>query len=412
MFTSNLKRKFHELRQSPYDFFANRKILHLNCLRHLFICPGSEPNNYTRFLTKIADYKYLASYVIAPTLLAAIYFIFIASPRYESYAKIIIKGEKTSSVSPFGMMFPEMATDMIDLTLVKEYITSYDLLQRLDDKFSLKDYYNKSDDIDYISSLKGENAQKFHKYYNKRVKISMDDTDSIMTIYYNDFSKEKPYEILNQIIELSQEYVNQVFDQIYQKEISFVEGNLNEIIEKIKEKRTILLNKQNSYSEINPKQNFIALSATLTELEAELLKERAHFSDLTSYLQKDSPQIKFADDKINNLEEQLLLQRRKLISKTSKTNKTIALELENLSMEIELLFSQYKSSLISQEKARTDMAKQLKHVIVVSTPFIPEENKYPKTFYNICLFAIINLMMFLIIRLIMSNIREHKEMTS
>ncbi|MFT7087414.1 MAG: capsular polysaccharide transport system permease protein [Rickettsiales bacterium] len=410
MLKDSFKRKFNKLIKSPDKFFADSKITFLKWVGNLFTSPNSFSGFYARFLTKSAQNKYFIGYVIVPTLLAAIYFIFIASPRYESYTKIIVKGEKTTSASPLGVMFPEMATDLIDLTLVKEYITSYDILEKLDHKFNLKEYYANNDEIDYFSSLKEKNAQIFYEYYNKRVKIIMDDTNSIMTIYYNDFSQEKSYEILTKIIELSQDYVNHVFDQIYQKELSFIGDNLDKIIEEIKEKRTVLLNKQDAYSEIDPKQNFIALSATLTELEAELLKEKASFSNLASYLQTDSPQIKFARDKIINLEEQLLVQRKKLINKNSQTNKTIALELENLTMEIELLFSQYKSSLISQEKAKTDMAKQLKHVIVVEAPFIPEIKTYPKTFYNISLFAIINLMLFFIFRLILSNIREHKEM--
>ena len=69
----------------------------------------------------------------------------------------------------------------------------------------------------------------------------------------------------------------------------------------------------------------------------------------------------------------------------------------------------YSSSLIALESARTEASRKLKQLVVVSSPQLSEDAKYPRVAYSLTNILLILLALFGLVRMIRATIREHKD---
>ena len=123
----------------------------------------------TLFVSKIKKRPF-AYFVLAPMLVCAIYWIFLASRQYQSTAEFIIKGrpveasQVVTKISKHGSKVePSMSY------LAQSYIKSRVMMRYVDSVVSLKKHYQ-SGGIDMISRLSAHSSQaKALKYFRKKV---------------------------------------------------------------------------------------------------------------------------------------------------------------------------------------------------------------------------------------------------
>ena len=78
-------------------------------------------------------------------------------------------------------------------------------------------------------------------------------------------------------------------------------------------------------------------------------------------------------------------------------------------MNTQLASDLYASSLVSMETVRAEAYRKLKHLLVVEEPALPEDESYPRRFYNIVTWFLLILIGYLITRLVVAIVKEHKE---
>jgi len=347
--------------------------------------------------------------VVLPLLVLIIYYLFIASDKYVSEAKVTIKqtGQPQTSfnIPLFGIGTP---TSKEDAMYLKEYILSYDMLDYLDKKLNLKKMYQ-SKDIDFISRLSSDvSHEEFLKYYQKHiVKISYDDMSSILTIQVFAFKPEEAKKIAEAILEQCERYINGISHKIAREQMNFIEQELAYANQKMQNAKNILLKFQNTYKILDPTQEAQASASLIAQLEIQLAGKEAELRNLLTYLNEDSFQVQALKNQINALKEQIEKEKSKMVGGDSKLNKILAQYLD-LKFNVDFSTDVYKATLSAFETTRVDASRKLKNLVIISSPNLPDEALYPKKAYNITFATIILLLLYGITKLVIEVIKERR----
>jgi len=363
-------------------------------------------NSLKEFFKK--DYLFFLL-VVLPLFLLIFYYLFVASDKYVSEAKVTIKqtGERPTSfnIPLFGMGNP---TSREDAMFLKEYILSYDMLDYLDRKLNLKKLYQNKN-IDFISRLPSDAThEEFLEYYQKHiVDVSYDDISSILTINVYAFKPEDAKKIAEAILEQCERYINGVSHRIAKEQMNFIEQELAYANQKMQSSKNTLLNFQNRYKILDPTQEAQASSALVAQLEAQLAQQEAQLRNLLTYLSEDSFQVQALKNQIKALREQIEKKKSEMVGGDTKLNKILAQYLE-LKFNVDFSTDVYKATLSAFETTRVEASRKLKNLVIIASPNLPEEALYPKRAYNITLATILLLLFYGIIKLIIAVIKEHR----
>lgn len=353
---------------------------------------------------------YRAFCLSIPVLLFAFYTLFIQVSKFESSTSVMIenKSPNTDVASPLASL-TGMGNHLKDLHLLVDYINSHTMLQNLDINLNIREKYRKIHGVDVFSALISNSTAPFLEHYRKSVNLEINEDSGTLIIKYKAPSSFEAFETLNEIIALSEEFLNDTNKEVLQKEINFYEKELENIMVDIRKTKHFLSTKQMETKEISPSRSFESASASIMEIEADLLKQRAELAQLESYLNSNALQVQTAKEKINSLNKQIkTLKKGVIIEEQSTDGKFSSVSFATAEMELMLLMEKYKMVLQSLEQHKFNAIHKAKHLVEISKPYQPDEPSYPKRLINIIIFTLLYVMGLFIVKVIIEVIHEHK----
>ncbi|MDP5029226.1 lipopolysaccharide biosynthesis protein [Paraglaciecola sp.] len=387
--------------------FINKKDKILMKNRMLAMWASEKFNNWRKPIVLLVAF---------PFLLFAFYQIIWASPRFESQAKIIVK-------EPAGMatMDPAMAvmsgfgisSGGTDTELLKFYIYSTDMVMYLENKLSLRQHFSDKN-YDFFSRLSdGSSSESLLNYYLKRVTVDIDETSRVVSIHAQGFTPEFAKHLSESVVERAEWYINEIGHKLAKAQLEFVQ-NEHELVQiKLRNAKTELLEFQRKYDLLDPQAEGAALQQITYRLEAEIAAKRTELMTLRSSMSIDAPLVMQATSELNSMIEQLSSQRNRLATgKSSNTESDelsvgeILAKFSDFRINMELALQSYTSSQISLEKSRIEAYRQLKYLVVVESPTLPEDAKYPNVQYNLALMLVLQLMLFGILKIVLATLKE------
>jgi capsular polysaccharide transport system permease protein len=363
----------------------------------------------------------LAIFVFLPFLIFSLYQVAFASPRYESQAKIIIKepnGLATLDPAMAIMSGFGVGTTNFDTELVKSFVHSNDMLIYLNNTLSIVEHFS-NDEYDFFSRLSSNaSRESILAFYQDRISIKLDENSQIISVYVQAFTPAFAYEISQAIVVRAEWYINEIGHKLAKEQLSFVR-NEHELVEKrLQKAKANLLSFQHRYDLLDPQAEGLALQQITYRLEGDIALKRTELRSLRKSMSEDAPRVKNAKNQLNSLIKQLDDERSRLTDQVNNTVNENAGNRPSLSVsqilakfsdykiDLELSLQAYTSSQISLEKSRIEAYRQLKYLVTVESPTLPEEFAYPEIFYNISLFFVISLMLFGIGKIIISTVDE------
>jgi capsular polysaccharide transport system permease protein len=367
--------------------------------------------------------KYRKPFILAvwlPFLVFSFYQILIASPRFESQAKIIVKepnGMATLDPAMALMSGFGMSSATADTELVKAFIYSNNMLDYLEQKVSISEHYSDSE-FDFFSRLSG-NASSEDKlnYYLKRVQVDINDKSQVISIHAQAFTPEFSLKLNQNIVERAEWYINEIGHNLSKAQLEFVQQEHEIVNQKLKTAKSQLLSFQRRYDLLDPVAEGMAMQQITFKLEGEIASKNAQLSALRSSMSDDAPMVMQTNAELSSLMQQLNSQRNRLTDKATQTNAEaqipgnlsvgeILASYSNFKINLELALQSYTSSQISLEKSRIEAYRQLKFLVVVESATLPDDASYPKIFYNLVLLLCVLLMVFGIGKIILATVKE------
>jgi len=346
------------------------------------------------------------------SLIAAVYWILLASDRYVSEAHIVIERTNLApgdSTMAFGVVavVPGLTSDQM---LLRDHLLSIDMLKALDAKLDLRAHYSYWR-RDPLSSLWFKNApiEKFHAYFQNRVTVEVDEFTGILTVKSQAYDPETAQAITAMLVENGERHMNAMAHALAAEQVAFLEKQVADLNARAVAARQELLSFQSSKQMLSPAGTAQTLEMIIAKLEGELSDLQTRRNGLLGYLMPDSPGVKELDLQIAGTREQLRRERRRLASTEGDTlNRTVE-QYQTLEMQAQFAQDLYKSAITALEHGRVEATRTLKKVSVLQSPNLPEYALEPRRLYNSIVYLIVSLLIAGLVNLVIIIIRDHRD---
>lgn len=350
--------------------------------------------------------------VVLPLLCIMSYLNLVAQNRYLSESIVVVKQVSEASgtdMSGLGILLGANNTNVEDARYLKTYIESPDMLNRLDQRLSLRKAF-KGNGSDPIFQLKGDASKEdLLDYYRSRVSVVLNEQNHLLTITAQGFTNDFTLALNQAILAESDLFINDISQKVAKEQMVYAETQLKEASTRLAQSKEALLAYQNQNQMFDPMSNAQAINTLVAGFQAQLADLKTQERTLLSYLNPDAPQVVALRSQILALQQQIGIEQSKLTSNSGTKLNRQALQFESLKADVEFATDLYRLSLGALEKSRLEAVRKLKNLVVISSPQLAQESIYPRKLYILSSAFMILLLIYGFIRLTLSVIRDHRE---
>ncbi|MCP5325094.1 MAG: lipopolysaccharide biosynthesis protein [Oceanospirillaceae bacterium] len=391
---SSASRKLNKLRRDPVAFLVDSKAYNIT------------QQKVSGTLAVLGSF----ALVVLISLVLIIYFGIVATPRYASEAQFVVKEAGSNDVSLAGLAsLGSISVSMRDALIIKAYIESRDMAVALDNAIGLKKHFQ-NPDVDMFSRLSLDaTTEEYVEYYIDHVQVIHDEMSDIVYVEVQAFDPEYSLLYASKLLEISEQFINRLGDKMAREQMRYAQEEVERTHSVMKSQQDKLLNFQDKNKLYSPEQESSALLQAINNLQAEVIKADARLKELTAIMREDAPQVLAQKNLINSLNRQLKEEKARLTSENGNSLNKVNLDYQEIKLSAELVSDLYKSSLAGLEVVRAEAYRKLKHLLIVQYPSLAEEDKYPRRLYNIFTWFAAVLMIYLIGRLLVAIVKEHRD---
>jgi capsular polysaccharide transport system permease protein len=339
------------------------------------------------------------------SLMAALYWLVVASDRYVSGAHIMIQRTDLpgAQVMDFSSLLAGAGSgSRADQLLLRDHLLSVDMLRKLDESLGLRAHYSDAR-RDPLSRMWFQDAsiEWFHRHYLQRVQVELDDYSGILVIKAQAYEPEMAQRITSLLVREGERFMNQLAHQLAQAQVSFLEQQVVQMNGRVLQTRRAVLEFQNKKGLASPQATAESLAAIIARLEAQRSELQTQRSGLQAYLVSEHPNVVILSQQIAAVERQITQEQAKLAAPSGSTlNRTVE-EFQRLELEAAFAQDVYKTALVALEKGRIEATRTIK--------MLPEYPLEPLRFYNSLVFLLVALLLAGIAHLLLAIVRDHTD---
>lgn len=331
--------------------------------------------------TAIANrYGRLIGFVILPTFLAAIYFLILAADRYESETRFAVRRASPPASGVLSELLqssgPVRATD--EAYAVDAYVRSRDAMENLVAHHGLDEAMSRAG-LDPFWTFPGlfSSASKEAKFgqYLRLVSTTSDSTTGISTIRVEAFRPEDAQRLAGALLEGAEGMINRLNERAAADALASAEAQAAELKQRLEAAQSALVGFRTREEVVDPARLSLAVLQTIALLTVQVAETRASLAELER-TSPSSPQIGVLRRRIVAIEDQIVLERRKLGGNDDALAIVIA-EYESLMLEREFSQRAYSTALAAVEAVKSENRKQRVYVERIVQPQLPDEARYP-----------------------------------
>jgi len=352
--------------------------------------------------------------VFLPTILAIIYYGFMASDVYISESRFIVRSPDRQSVSNLGLILKGagFTRSQDDTYTVQDFIQSRDALKELNVKQSIAAAYGAAG-VDRISRFGGtdfgdKSFEALHLYYRKKiVKVSQDSSSSIITLETRSFSPEQATLINEQLLQMSERLVNRMNEQGLQDMIRFAAKEVAEAEKKDTAASLALSAYRNMKGIFDPEKQSTIQLQQVARLQDELIGARTQLAQLRS-VTGNNPQVPVLQKRIELLQGEIKAESARVAGGERSLSGQAAFY-ERLVLEQSFADKQLATALATLEQARNDAMRKQLYLERVVQPSRPDKALEPKRARNIVAALFLGLISWGVLSLLFAAIKEHRD---
>lgn len=350
---------------------------------------------------------------VIASLLAAVYWLAIASDRYVSDAHVLIERTDLSGgqTMDFSSLIAGAASgNRADQLLLRDHLLSVEMLRKLDAALKLREHYADSsrDPLSRLWSKDGP-IEAFHNYYLSRVSVEYDDYSGILIIEAQAFEPRMAHAITAMLVQEGERFMNQKAHNLARAQVAFLEQQVLVMNTRTMAARRAVLDYQNRKGLVSPQATAEAIASIVARLEAQRIDLQTQRSSLQAYLVADHPNIVMLNQQIGAIEKQLARERARLAAPTGTSlNRTVE-EFQRLEADAAFADDVYKTALVALERGRVEAIRTIKKMSVMEAPTMPEYPAQPRRLYNTLVSVLIAMLVAGVAHLLMAIIRDHAD---
>ena len=348
--------------------------------------------------------------VVLPTLLAALYFFGLASARYQSEVKFVVRTPASSTTSALASLVQGSSVTRSgdDAFIAKEYMLSRDAMLELVSKDHLREMFDRAG-LDlfwrYPFPFRAATAVGLQKHYLRFVTVDYDQSTGISTLQVQGFEAADAQRLASALLTHTEAFLNGLNTRA---QSDAVDAALRDV-EDAKKRSYAALDAvtafRNRESVIDPTKSSTGIVETISRLSMETSTTNARLAELTVNTPQ-SPEISTLRTRLAALQEQVTRQRQMLGGTSSSLAPRIA-EYERLLLEQDFSERAFISALTSLEAARLDAERQRVFLERVTEPDLPDFPAFPYRLTSLLGTLAVAYAVWRVFKVLASDTREH-----
>jgi capsular polysaccharide transport system permease protein len=348
--------------------------------------------------------------LLLPSILAVIYYGFIASDQYESEARFVVRSANRPEMSGTLSFLVQLglARSQDDSFIVQDFIDSRDAVAQLKARLSLDRIYGQGG-ADFLarwpSVLYGPQDEELYKYLKGMISVVHSERTGISTLKVRAFDAADAKAVADALLSTSEDLVNRLNGRLQTDAIASSVAEVKNAQERLIAAQTRLTEFQNRELTVDPVRNAVALGELIARLSAELGMVQAQIAEVKSGA-AGSPQLDALQRKATALQQQIAEERRRI----SDDRDGLAIRIssyERLQLEREFARRMANNSEADLVRARNDSARQMLYLERVVEPNIPDHSTQPKRLRLIVTVIAANALLILVGWLGYTGLSEH-----
>ena len=350
--------------------------------------------------------------VVAPTLLAAIYFLLIASPRYVSEARFIVRAPNQAQPSALGVTLQGagLAPAATDAFAVHDYIRSRDGLAELNRRHDVARMLGgRGGDIfsRYPRPWESRSLEGQHKGFQRFVSVGYDSTTGISTLRVEAFRPEDAQAMAEGLLQGGEGLVNRLNRRAAADAVAEAERAQIEAQTALATAQSRLTAFRNRERFIDPQRAATESAQLIGQLSATVAGLRAERAQLAAEAPQ-SPQLPSLDNRIAAYEAQIAAERAKVAGNAGSLAPRVGVY-EDLVLARELADRQASEADAALIEARQDARRQRLYLERIVNPGRPDQAMEPRRWLSILTVLITMLLVYGIGWLVWAGVREHRQ---
>lgn len=347
--------------------------------------------------------------VVLPTLVAVIYFLLIASPRYVSEARFVVRTPAKEQPSALGAALSGvgLSAGTSDAFAVHEYLQSRDSLAEIDQKLNLRSMYGRPG-IDAFSRLpapfQDQSFETFHKGFSHYVTVGYNSSNGISTLRVEAFTPRDAQLINSALLEAGERLVNRLNERAATDAVTEARRSVMENEARLLDAQKRLTAFRNEERFIDPARTAQAAGDLIGELTIQLATLKAERAQVAADA-PNSPQLPFLDSRIRAFAQQIAAEQSKIVGDADSLAPKIS-TYERLTLEREFADKLLAQATAALDSAQADVRRQRLYLDRIVSPNLPDASTQPRRLLSILAVLASTLVFYGLAVLVWAGLRE------
>ena len=319
-----------------------------------------------------------------PSLVAAVYFLFVASDQYTAEARFTVRGGMPPSMDSVGTLTGAPPVLIVqDTQIIMNYLVSRGLVDALNKSVGLEHLYQ-DPNADWFSRLnRNPSIEKTVKYWKRHLDLSVQVPAGIVVMTVKAFSPDAAVKIADGALAASEALVNDINDKMRVDALSLAETERQRAQDNLARARAALENARNEEGILNANTASLAVTELMTQVQGTQLKLQQDYDSQRRFVRADAPQLKNLQTRIDAAKIEVGKLQNQMTQAASAVGKDTALSgsmsrLDYASLENVIAEKIYAGSLAALEHARLASETKLMYINTFVQPVAAQDPTYPK----------------------------------
>ncbi len=350
----------------------------------------------------------LLAFVGIPTIVAAFYYLTVATPLYATYSTFQIQQAEKASAGGGGGLFGGMQLANTDSVSVQSYLMSRDAMLRLDQELGFKQAFQ-DPTVDPILRLAPDATnEQTYKLYRDLVKIGYDPTEGVLNMEVIAPDPQLAEEFSHALIKYAEGQVDQMTARLRGDQMEGAIESYEDAENKVLEAQRRVQTLQQQLGVLDPVAEGAVVMNQIAEFERQLATKRLELGQLESNPRPNQSRVSGVKGDISRIEAMIDETRSQLTegNKTRGSLATISGEIRIAESDLATRQELLAAAAAQMETARIEANKQVRYLSLSVAPVAPDEATYPKAFQNTIVAFLIFSGIYLMLSLTASILRE------
>ncbi|WP_150643393.1 ABC transporter permease [Pseudomonas fluorescens] len=363
---------------------------------------------------KYKGWRLTLGLIVAPLVLAIVYYGLFAVDRFVSSAQVVVRQEGNNpgaQLPGLGILLTGSNPASREETLyLREYIVSMGMMELLEKRLRWVDQYAQQRNDPFFWLSQDTPREDLLEYYQRMVTAHYDEITGLLKVEVQAYSPELAEQMVRTILEASEQFVNEVSHSIAREQMRFAHGELEGAKNNYGQRKEELLRFQNINKVLDGKSSAQGRASIIDTLEGEYSKEQAALTEMLYKLRPDAPQVKQQKQRVNAIREQLSAEKRLLVSAPDGDQlNVVASRFQQLTLDAGIAEETYKTAVAALDNARIEASKKIRTLVTVISPNTPQIAIYPQRWYDLATIFLALLMLYGITRFLIASIEDHRD---